>query len=371
MEPHPPGLGGAVPHLLALGWHASFQTAFEALGSVDRVPVRVVAEGRGRFIVHDGVTTLEATVSGRLRHASGGDPLAYPAVGDWVAATPGIAGDTVTIHALLPRRTAIVRRAPTDHRTAAQIIAANVDVVFIVTSLNAELNLRRIERYLAVGWESGATPVVLLSKADLDDDQDEHRLAVQGVAPGVDVIVTSALAGLGIDAVRAHLSPGRTVAFIGSSGVGKSTLVNTLAGRELLTVAGIRDDDARGRHTTSSRQLVPLADGLVIDTPGMRELALLDGDGLASAFEDIAQIALGCRFADCGHRSEPGCAVQASLATGLLDPDRFEAFEKLAREARRSELANDAVARKSERRKWITRSKEVTRQMDQKYGPKR
>lgn len=355
----------------AIGWHPAFAAAFEPHAASGRVPARVVAEERGQFLVHDGVATVAAAVSGRLRYESQGDPLAFPSVGDWVATSHGEGGGTATIHGLVPRRSAIVRRAPSDHSTGAQVLAANVDVVFIVTSLNAEMNLRRLERYLAVAWESGAVPVVVLSKADLDDDVAGHRVAAEAVAPGVEVIAASAVSGEGIDAVRAHLAPGRTVAFIGSSGVGKSTLVNALAGRELLTTAGIREDDARGRHTTTRRQLVPLAEGLVIDTPGMRELGLLDGEGLASAFDDVEQAAAGCRFSDCRHQTEPGCAVRAALATGTLDADRFQAYRKLEREAHRAELANDAVARKAERRRWSSMMKSVERHMDHKYGAER
>ena len=360
-------LGG----LEAMGWHRSDSDAFPAFASNGFIPARVVAEERGRFMVHDGVTTFGASVSGRLRHESGGDALAYPAVGDWVATETDDARATGTIHALLPRRSVIVRRSPSGHRTATQIIAANVDIVFVVTSLNGELNLRRLERYLAVVWESGAIPVIVLSKSDLDEDVEGHRLAAASVAPGVEILVSSAVTGGGIDEIRAHLSPGRTVAFIGSSGVGKSTLVNRLAGHELMTVSGIREDDARGRHTTTRRQLVPLAEGLVIDTPGMRELALLDGDGIAAAFDDIGAVALTCRFTDCEHRSEPGCAVQAAIVAGELDGARFEAFEKLGREARRSELATDAIARKAERRKWSVISRSVDRHMNEKYGRER
>ena len=357
--------------LAAIGWGAGFAAAFEPHEASGRVPARVVAEERGQFLVHDGVETHTAAVSGRFRYESNGDPLAYPSVGDWVAATTSDRGGNATIHGLIPRRSAIVRRAPADHGTGAQVLAANVDVVFIVTSLNAELNLRRLERYLAVAWESGALPIVVLSKADLDADVDGHRVAAEAVAPGVEVIAVSAVTGGGVEEIRAHLAPGRTVAFIGSSGVGKSTLVNALAGRELLTTAGIREDDARGRHTTTRRQLVPLADGLVIDTPGMRELGLLDGDGLASAFEDVERSAAACRFNDCRHQTEPGCAIRAALATGELDADRFRAFRKLEREARRSELENDAVARKAERRRWSLMMKGVERHMNQKYGLER
>ncbi len=359
---HGPGLAG-------LGWGAVQQAAFDAHAAAGRRPARVLAEERGRYLIHDGVGPWPAEISGRLRHAAAGDARAYPSVGDWVAAAVG--PDAATIHALLPRRTALVRRAPSDHDATMQVIAANVDVVFIVTSLNAELNLRRLERYLAVAWESGATPVILLSKADLDEDPSGHRLAVEAVAVGVEVVATSAVSGAGLDDVRRQLSPGRTVAFIGSSGVGKSTLVNALAGHELLTTAGIREDDARGRHTTTRRQLVPLAEGLIIDTPGMRELGILDSDGVAAAFEDFHVAASACRFRDCRHESEPGCAVRAALASGELDADRFRAMRKLEREARRAELAGDAVARKAERRRWTSVTRSVGRAMDAKYGRQR
>lgn len=357
--------------LRAIGWHNGLAGAFAEHEGAGRIAARVVTEERGQFLLHNGAAIYPGTVSGRFRYESKGDPLAYPAVGDWVAASMAFDGGTATIHGLLPRRSAIVRRAPADHGTGVQVVAANVDVVFIVTSLNAEMKLRRLERYLAVAWESGATPVVVLSKADLDDDVAGHRIAAEAVAPGVEVIAVSAVTGEGIEDVRAHLVPGRTVALIGSSGVGKSTLVNALAGSELLTTAAIREDDARGRHTTTRRQLVPLADGLVIDTPGMRELGLLDGEGLTDAFEDVETVATACRFRDCSHQSEPGCAVRAALASGELDRDRFAASRKLEREARRTELAHDAVARRAERRRWSAMMKSVERHLNLKYGADR
>jgi ribosome biogenesis GTPase len=356
--------------LAAIGWHPALAATFKAHEAAGRVPARVVAEGRGQFLLHDGTTTHAGTVSGRFRYDAGRDPLAYPAVGDWVVASLG-SDEGATIHRLLPRSSAVIRRPPTDHAGGAQVLAANVDVAFIVTSLNAEFNVRRLERYLAVVWESGARPVVILSKADLDDDAEGHRVAAESVSPGVPVVTASAVTGEGLDAIRAHLAPGRTVVFIGSSGVGKSTLVNALAGAELLVTAAIREDDARGRHATTRRQLLPLAEGLVIDTPGIRELALHDGDGLASAFEDVERVAAACRFSDCRHGSEPDCAVRDALASGLLDGDRFRAFQKLEREAHRAELENDAIARKAERRKWTVMVKAAEQRAAQKHGGRR
>jgi ribosome biogenesis GTPase len=357
--------------LEAMGWLPALDDSFARHEAAGRVPARVVAEERGGFLLHDGSTTHPGSVSGRFRYESAGDPLAYPAVGDWVVATTSPEGGAATIHGLLPRRSAIVRQAPADRGGGAQVLAANVDVVFIVTALNEDFNLRRLERYLAVAWESGGLPVVVLSKADLDDDVAGHRAAAVSVALGVEMITASAVSGEGIDAVRAHLAPGRTVAFIGSSGVGKSTLVNVLAGRELMATAGIREDDARGRHTTTRRQLVALADGLVIDTPGMRELGLHDGDGLATAFDDVERAASSCRFRDCGHDGEPGCAVRVALEAGVLDPARLAAHRKLEREARRAEMATDAVARRAVRKRWTAISRGVQRHMQQKYGGER
>lgn len=370
--PDPTSVGDdAFAELRRLGWTDGFVSAWPSHAAVGLVPGRMVSEERGSVQVATAAGVVSASVSGRLRHAVEMEPATlFPAVGDWVAlsdAGPGVG----IVHAVLPRSSAIVRRGPVDRNQPTQVLAANVDVVFLVTSLNAEFNLRRLERYVAVGWESGALPVVVLSKADLADDVEGHRLAAQASAPGVEVVVASAVTGLGLDALREHLGPGRTVVFIGSSGVGKSSLVNALAGASLLETASIREDDARGRHTTTRRQLIQLREGLVIDTPGLRELALLDGDGLADAFGEIEAIALGCRFRDCRHQAEPGCAIRVALTDGSLDADRLGAFRKLEREARRAELSTNAVARKAERRKWTAMTRGVGRSMDLKYGRER
>ena len=355
----------------SLGWDEAFAASFAGRSGPGLLPARVVTEERGAYRVHTGAVELPATLTGRFRHEAEADPTAaYPAVGDWVAIQDAGAR-TAVIHAVLPRRSAIVRRAPQDRGTDAQVLAANVDIAFLVTSLNADFNLRRLERYVAVAWESGAMPVVLLSKADVAADVEGARLAAEAVAPGVEVVPVSAVTGEGLDAVRGHLAPGRTVVFIGSSGVGKSTLVNALAGAELLETAAIREDDARGRHTTTRRQLIPLAEGLLIDTPGMRELGLHAEDGLDATFGDVERAALACRFRDCSHDGEPGCGVRAALDDGRLDPSRWASYRKLQREARHAEISSDALARKAERRRWTAISKSVQVHMDHKYGTER
>jgi ribosome biogenesis GTPase len=359
----------------SLGWDDRLATllAFEAPGLVAG---RILSEERGQYVVATEAGEGPASPAGRLRHDSELDPTApWPSVGDWVALEPvpdaAATGQHRLIQRVLPRRTAVVRRAPGDRRLPSQVLAANVDTVFIVTSANKDFNPRRVERYLAVAWESGAWPVVLLSKADLADDIEPYRTAATAAAPGVDVIPVSIVTGEGLDAVRGHLGAGRTVVFTGSSGVGKSSIVNALAGAPLLTTAAIREDDARGRHTTTRRQLIRLADGLLIDTPGLRELGVMDGVGVGSAFEEVERAAAACRFSDCQHQSEPGCGVRAAIAAGTLDRSRFEAYRKLEREAERAAMATDAIARRAERKRWTAISKSVDQHMKLKYGADR
>jgi ribosome biogenesis GTPase len=219
-------------------------------------------------------------------------------------------------------------------------VAANVDVVFITTSLSDDVNARVLERYLTLAWESGARPVILLTKADLEPDPDAVAAEVEAIGGEVPVHVVSSVSGLGLDAVRAHVPPGVTGALLGPSGAGKSTLVNTLAGEELLATAAVGGDGS-GRHTTTRRELVALPDGgLVVDNPGMREVHLwLADDGLEDAFDDIAELAAGCRFSDCRHDTEPGCAVQAALADGLLPPERWQSYRDLQRELAELEVS--------------------------------
>ncbi|MGY1856373.1 ribosome small subunit-dependent GTPase A [Modestobacter sp. SYSU DS0290] len=287
------------------------------------------------------LTVLTADGEERVRTAAVLRDDCAPAVGDWVA----VRGELAV--ALLPRRTAFVRTAA-GRGSAPQVVAANVDLVLVVDSLAGEARLRRIERYLAVAWGSGATPVVVLTKADLCPDVPAAVAQVAENAVGVTVLPVSARTGAGVDAVRALLAPGCTAAMVGPSGVGKSSLANALAGRPVAATAEIRGD-GRGRHTTTARQLHQLPGGaLLVDTPGMRELALAGEAGLDDAYADVVALAAGCRFRNCAHRTEPGCAVAAAIADGELDPGRLVAWRKLQAEAHRQELRADARARSQE-----------------------
>ena len=356
----------SLPTLDELGWSAAFAADHAPHALVGREPARVLAEDRGSYVVRTASGERRAAITGRFRHEAGGDPSLFPAVGDWVAIDGTI--EDAAIHAILPRRTAIVRQA-SGKRTAAQVVGANVDVVFIVVSLNLDLNLRRLERYLAVAWESGAEPIVVLSKADLVDDPGPVLTEVERIAVGATILTVSAIDGRGMDDVRQRIGAGRTVAFVGSSGVGKSTLLNRLAGEDLAVVREIRADDARGRHTTTRRQLHVLSDGgLILDTPGMRELALWDPDGVEQSFPEIDELVMTCRFGNCQHNGEPGCAVAAAIASGSLPTSRYEAWQKLEREARHQARRVDAFARAQERRRWKAIGKAVDRQMEAKYG---
>jgi ribosome biogenesis GTPase len=328
--------------LSGLGWTAEFAASLEA-GSI---PGRVAVQHRGEYVVYTALGELRARLPGRLLH----DGI-VAAVGDWVAL------DADTIQAVLPRRTAIVRQAA-GRETEAQVLAANVDVAFIVTSLGSDLEPRRLERYLTAVWESGASPVILLTKADLHADAAEQALEVKAVTVGVPVHTISAITGAGCDEVRAYLTPGTTAVLLGSSGVGKSTLVNRLAGAELFRTQEIREDDGKGRHTTSHRELVVLPDGgMLIDTPGIRELQLWDGggSGFEETFTDVEELAAGCRFRDCSHTREPGCTVLAAVDEGRLPLDRLRSYRKLERELGRQAVRQGDVRALAARRKEIRR----------------
>jgi len=335
-----------------LGWTSSLEEAFEAFGSAGLVPGRVSAGYTHlyRVLTRDGEWLAEVT--GRFRHEAQG-PEAFPAVGDWVALRPRPGEERAQVHAVLPRKSAFVRKAA-GSATEAQVLAANVDSVFLVAGLDGDFNPRRIERALVLAWESGASPVVLLNKADLGGDVDTRRLEMEAAAPGVPVHVVSGRRGDGIEALEPYLAPGQTVALLGSSGVGKSTLVNRLLGEDRQPTAEVRPHDQRGRHTTTYRELIVLPGGAVlVDTPGLREIQLwATEEGLASAFDDVARLAEGCRFRDCGHRGEPGCAVQAAVVAGELAEERLQSHHKLQAELRHLEVKADLGLQRAQKARW-------------------
>jgi ribosome biogenesis GTPase len=338
-----------------LGWGPAFAEPFQEYADAGMAAARVVIEHRGAYVLQgDGEQWAE--MSGRLRHLAR-SPLDRPGVGDWVAHSADPSAERAQIQAVLPRTSVIVRRAAGDE-TVEQVIAANVDVLYLVSSMNGDLNPQRMERYLTLAWESGASPVVVLTKADLCDDVEGALALVEAVTFGVPVHVTSAPTGEGFAAVRAHLGQNRTGAAVGSSGVGKSTLINHLLGDERLTTREIRAD-GRGRHTTTHRELVVLpGGGCIIDTPGMRELQLWDSaEGLERAFEDVEELAAECRFNDCRHETEPGCAVRAAIADGRLPEGRLESYRKLQRELAYLEIKDDKRARAELRKHWAAINK--------------
>jgi ribosome biogenesis GTPase len=296
-------------------------------------PARVIWEGREQYRISGGDEHWRASLAGRLRHAAA-SRADLPAVGDWVLAAVRSAEGTATIHRVLARRSCF-SRAAAGRSMGVQIVAANVDTVLIVTSCNLDFNPRRIERYLALAWESGARPIVVLNKADLDaGDRDHYFADIAAVLQGVPVTVTSAIRGDGLAELRQLVGASGTTALLGSSGVGKSTLVNALVGDSHQDVLPIRDSGDRGRHSTTSRQLFCLpGGGVLIDTPGMRELQLWDAEeGLEQAFADVESIATGCRFRDCSHQAEPGCAVLGAVERGELEAARLDSYQRLRRE---------------------------------------
>jgi ribosome biogenesis GTPase / thiamine phosphate phosphatase len=328
-----------------LGWNDELAEQLEP----GLVPGRVAAVHRGGFDVWTATDAVRTRLPGRLMH----DGLDVGA-GDWVGLSEGL------IRAVLPRRSAIVRNAA-GLTTTAQTLAANVDVAFAVSSLGPDLEPRRIERYLVTLWESGASPEIVLTKADRLDDPWPLVAEVESVALGVPVHVVSAVTGQGCDALRARIGPGATAVLLGSSGVGKSTLVNRWLGDEVMATKETREDDDEGRHTTTHRQLLVLpGGGMVIDTPGLRELQLWDvgSAALDATFADVEELAADCRFADCTHVHEPECAVLAAVESGELPGERLHSWRKLQRELRAIALRQDARLRKEEARKWKLRARE-------------
>ena len=330
--------------LEALGWSPFFAEAFEPYEPAGLMPARVAVQERGAVVLF----TIAGTVQAR----------GHAVAGDWVAFDE----ERGAIRAVLPRRTRFSRKEP--WLTEEQVVAANVDTAFLVTDCGRDFKPRRLERYLTATWDSGADPVIVLAKSDLAEDVPETVAAAEAVAFGVPVHAVSSVTGEGLDALDPYLAPGRTVALLGSSGVGKSTLANRLLGEELLATGDVRRD-GRGRHTTTHRELVQLPGGaLLLDTPGMRELQLwADESALEETFGDVAELAAQCRFSDCAHGSEPGCAVRAALADGRLPEVRWESYRKLQRELRSLAIKQDARLRSEARkeRRRFARSRRKTK----------
>ena len=325
------------------------------------LPARITAVHRERYelICQDG------TLYGKLKTSVyyGREPHPFPTVGDYVFINAVEGGDSQIVKTL-PRRSYFSRLDPyggdREHGGyLEQAVAANFDTVFIMQSLNQNFNLRRLERYLTMTWQSGAVPVIILTKADLSEDLYRQIGEAEAIAAGVDIIATSIKSGEGLDSLTKHLQPGKTCVFMGSSGVGKSSLLNTLMGEDVMTVKEIREDDARGRHTTTHRQLFMLPSGaFIIDTPGMRELGIWDNnDGLTEAvsevFTDIEEQLGMCKFSDCKHESEPGCAVNAAIKSGDITQKRWESYMKLKREALYAENKREAMRKKSAKNQGI------------------
>ena len=312
-----------------LGWQEFFEQQWDG---TEHAIGRVVLEHKHTYRVVNEAGEWLGELTGKYRFEAL-NKKDFPAVGDWVVMTEYPAEKKAMIHEVLKRKSAFIRQAA-GVKTEEQIVASNVDFVFLVNALNQDFNIRRIERYLLLAYESGAFPVIILTKRDLCDGLEEKLRQVEAIAPGVPIIAVNSLDGAGIAEIRALISRGTTIALLGSSGVGKSTLLNALMGEEVQKTAAIREEDSRGRHTTTHRELFFLPHGgLVIDTPGMREIQLWDGgDFLDTTFSDIEELARECRFSDCKHQTEPGCKIKEAIAVGDLDEARYKSYQKLQRE---------------------------------------
>ena len=336
----------------SLGWGPSQSTAFAELAEPNLVPGRVIVSHGDILRVRTEGGELRAELSGQLRHRAE-HPADLPVVGDWVALR--VEGEAALVQCVLPRSSRFSRKSA-DSRSEEQVIAANVDDAFVVCGLDRDFNVRRLERYVVLVWESGARPLIVLSKRDICAAVAERSREAENVAPGVPVVAISSKTGEGLDDLARFIEAGRTIALLGSSGAGKSTLLNHLAGRELQRTREVRTSDGRGRHTTATRELFVLDGGaLIIDTPGMRELQLWAGeDALRGTFEDIEELVTKCGFRDCSHDQEPRCAVTGAVESGTLPRDRYEAYLKLKKELHQTEVRREESAQQVEKRKWRT-----------------
>jgi ribosome biogenesis GTPase len=339
-------------NLKTLGWNEFFEEEFLKYKEQGHQVGRIALEHKKMYRVFSEQGEFLAEVSGKMRF-NALEREDYPAVGDWVVISARPEEQKATIHAVLPRKSKFSRKAA-GLTTEEQIVATNIDTIFLVNALNADFNVRRIERYILSAWESGANPVIILSKADLCEDTAEKIAEVESVAFGVPILPISAEKNMGLDLLTPYLCEGQTIALLGSSGVGKSTLTNALIGHQKQEVKEIREGDDRGRHTTTHRELIVLEQGgILIDTPGMRELQLWEADsGLGMSFSDVETLAENCRFRDCTHKKEPGCAVQKAISEGTLDSDRYDSYVKLQKELAYLERKENRHAALAERAKW-------------------
>jgi ribosome biogenesis GTPase / thiamine phosphate phosphatase len=339
-------------NLAQLGWSDRHAHSFTSYCQSEFTVGRIAREYRNSYLLYTEQGEQSAEVTGKLRHQATGIQD-FPAVGDWVVIQTRVSEQRATIHAILPRTSKFSRKVA-GSAIEEQIIATNVDTVFLVSGLDGDLNLRRIERYLILAWESGVNPVILLNKADLCLNLEQCLMEVKEIAMGVPIVMLSAMQQQGMELLQPYLQPGKTIVLLGSSGVGKSTITNQLKGESVQTVQAVRLGDDRGKHTTTHRQLMILPSGaLIIDTPGMRELQVWSAtEGLPETFMDIETLVEQCRFRNCQHESEPGCAIQQALAAGQLDPKRFLNYQKLQREAQHLARKQNQRLTLAEKERW-------------------